>query len=167
MEIALFLVFPAMLSIAAIYDASTMTIPNFLTAILALLFPVVAFAAHWPVETIALHIGIGALAFAIGAGLFFAGVMGGGDVKLIAAAAIWLGLPTLWGFLLVTAIAGGALAAFALVARRVTPEGLSEAGWARWLVVRRTGLPYGVAIAVGGIFAWMNCELGAALLGRL
>ncbi|MET0546208.1 MAG: prepilin peptidase [Caulobacterales bacterium] len=168
MEIALFLVFPVLAAIAAIYDAASMTIPNWLNAVIAALFIPVALAAHWSLPAIGTHLALGVVVFLIGAGLFFAKVMGGGDVKMIAACSVWVGLPisSLLGFLAATAIAGGVLAAFALVARRITPAGLSEAGWARWLTERRAGLPYGVAIAVGGVFAWMNSDLGASLQTR-
>lgn len=86
----------------------------------------------------------GALAtFAVGAVLFHLGLVGGGDVKLVAAAALWLGAAAVWPFLLVTAVAGGALAVLFLV--RAALAGLARDA--------RPSLPYGVAIAAGGILA--------------
>jgi prepilin peptidase CpaA len=74
---------------------------------------------------------------------FHFGLMGGGDVKLLAAGALWLGTPALASYLLLTVLSGGALALLFLVR-----EGLAgrSAG-------ARASLPYGLAIATGGIAA--------------
>jgi prepilin peptidase CpaA len=164
MEIALFLVFPVLLAAAAIFDASSMIIPNWLNALIAALFVPVALAGHMEMSAIGWNLALGAVVFAIGAGLFLLGVMGGGDVKMIAACSVWLGLPMMVPFLLYTAIAGGALAAVALVARRIAPAGVSDAGWTRWLTERKSGVPYGIAIAAGAILVWSESILGGALL---
>lgn len=164
MEIALFLVFPVLLAAAAIFDASSMIIPNWLNALIAALFVPVALAGHMEMSAIGWNLALGAVVFAIGAGLFLLGVMGGGDVKMIAACSVWLGLPMMVPFLLYTAITGGALAAVALVARRIAPAGVSDAGWTRWLTERKSGVPYGIAIAAGAILVWSESILGGALL---
>ena len=165
MEIALFLVFPVLVAVAAIFDASSMIIPNWLNALIAAVFVPVALASgHMELSAIGWNLALGAMVFAIGAGLFLLGVMGGGDVKMIAACSVWLGLPMMVPFLLYTAIAGGALAAIALVARRIAPAGVSDAGWTRWLTERKSGVPYGIAIAAGAIFIWSQSVLGAGLL---
>jgi prepilin peptidase CpaA len=167
MEVALFLVFPLLVAAAAFYDASSMIIPNWLNGLTAVLFVPVALIAHAPLTEIGLALLLGVTVFMLGAGLFFLRVMGGGDVKMIAACSVWLGLPMMMPFLLFTALAGGALAAFALVVRRIAPVGVSAAGWTRWLTERRTGVPYGIAIAAGAMFVWSQSALGAALLAGL
>lgn len=164
MEIALFLVFPVLVAVAAIFDASSMIIPNWLNALIAAVFVPVALAGHMEMSAIGWNLALGAVVFAVGAGLFLLGVMGGGDVKMIAACSVWLGLPMMAPFLIYTAIAGGALAAFALVARRIAPAGVSDAGWTRWLTERKSGVPYGIAIAAGAVFVWGQSALGAGLL---
>lgn len=91
------------------------------------------------------------------------GLMGGGDVKL--AAAMVLGLPLEWiyRFVIVTAVAGGIIALLHLVLRAAIrtaphppPRGASLLRRAltaeRWRIARRGSLPYGVAIACGGIW---------------
>ena len=87
--------------------------------------------------------------FAGGAGLFALGALGGGDVKLLAATALWagpLGTPV---FLAVTAVAGGVLAAGFVLAGATRPtRGHPTHGHRS---ARRT-LPYAVAIAVGGLW---------------
>lgn len=164
MEIALFLVFPILVAVAAIFDASSMIIPNWLNALIAALFVPVALAGHMEMSAIGWSLALGVVVFAIGAGLFMLGVMGGGDVKMIAACSVWLGLPLMVPFMLFTAIAGGGLAAVALLARRIAPAGVSDAGWTRWLTERKSGVPYGIAIAAGAIFVWGQSVLGGGLL---
>lgn len=80
--------------------------------------------------------------FCAGAGLFAAGALGGGDVKLLAAASLWLGLAHIPAFLMATALAGGVLALAKLVERRIGVGGPGT-----------ESLPYGLAIALGGIVA--------------
>jgi prepilin peptidase CpaA len=83
-----------------------------------------------------------------GALLFRLGLFGGGDVKLMAAAALWLGAASVGSFLFATALAGGALALLVLAGRLVIREAdVSERGGS---------LPYGVAIATGGILATLG-----------
>lgn len=86
--------------------------------------------------------------FAAGVFLFRFGLFGGGDVKLMAAAALWLGAASVGSFLFATALAGGALALLVLAGRLVIREAdVSERG---------ASLPYGVAIATGGILATLG-----------
>jgi prepilin peptidase CpaA len=83
-----------------------------------------------------------ALAIFCGGALFFhLSLIGGGDVKLLAAGALWLGAAAVWPYLFVTALAGGALAVVFLVREAL----------ARAPRQNRASLPYGVAIAAGGI----------------
>ena len=150
---------------AGVEDARTREIANWKNAAIALLAPLWWWAnglALWP--DVAIQLGMAAIVFAIFVGAFAIGQMGGGDVKMIAACSVWLGLPMMVPFLLYTAIAGGALAAIALVARRIAPAGVSDAGWTRWLTERKSGVPYGIAIAAGAIFIWSQSVLGAGLL---
>ncbi|WP_424931989.1 prepilin peptidase [Amaricoccus macauensis] len=89
------------------------------------------------------------VAFAVffaGAGLFGAGLLGGGDVKLLAAGSLWLGAARLPDFLFVTALSGGFLAIVYLAGRMMAPRPADG-------TVAPIRLPYGVAIAMGGIVA--------------
>ena len=90
------------------------------------------------------------------------GVLGGGDVKLLAAAALGQSLAGAVQFASVTAIAGGVLALIHLALRRLPrPAAPAPAGSStirrvlaaeRWRILRRGSLPYGIAIAVGGLW---------------
>jgi prepilin peptidase CpaA len=136
----LLLVLAAILVVAAVVDVRTFTISNRLNLTVALLAPVywVSVAlSPWP--GIAVQIAAAATVFVLFAAAFYAGMMGGGDVKLAAALALWFSPLTTLRFLVLTSLAGGVLT-LAVVAwhRARKREGRPE-------------VPYGVAIAAGGI----------------
>jgi prepilin peptidase CpaA len=96
--------------------------------------------------------------FAIGATGFAAGVLGGGDVKLLAAASLFAGSAHLIDFLVVTAIVGGALGLAVLAGAPIGPAAPTTDGTVRARL--RSGLPYGPAIAAGGL--WVVAALYAS-----
>ena len=108
---------------------------------------------------IAWSVACAAILFAVGALGFAAGVMGGGDVKLLGAGALFAGPDHLLVFLTVTALAGGLLGLAVLAGARLGPAELAPAGAARARL--RAGLPYGPAIAAGGL--WVAAMLAAPL----
>ncbi len=134
-----------MLLMAAWTDIKTRTIPNELNAAIALMaigFWWISGDAFWP--DIAARIGIAAALFGVCALLFIIRMMGGGDVKMIGALALWLPLPALVTMLIVMALAGGAITLFLLIRQRWRPN------------AERPEVPYGVAIAIGGIWVVAN-----------
>lgn len=145
MPIAFTLAAIALFAAAALTDTRTRRIPNLLPAALALLGAVrivVALAAGGGAAAAAVDLGVTLAVFAAAAVAFGFGLLGGGDAKLLAAGALWLGAGAAGPFLLATVLAGGLLAVGYLVLgwwrRRA---GAGDAG----------GLPYGIAIAAGGI----------------
>ena len=129
-----------LLVIAAVIDMRTFTISNRLCAAVALLAPLYWLGAGltpWPEMAIQLVSGVAVLLlFAI---FFYAGVMGGGDVKLAAALALWFPPYATLKLLVIMSVAGGILT-------------LAVLAWHR--ARGRTGrpeIPYGVAIACGGL----------------
>jgi prepilin peptidase CpaA len=160
----LLLLFPAGLLAAAVKDVTSFTIPNWLCAGLALGFAPAALAAGASLGLLGAHALVGAAALAAGFLLFMTGACGGGDAKLIAACALWLGWPALVPFLVWTAAAGGLIALGLLIARR-TPLAACARGGPAWLgrLVSERDLPYGLAIAVGGLLAFPQ----SGLLGPL
>ena len=130
----------ALLVVAAVIDMRTFTISNRLNLTVALLAPVYWLSvamSPWP--GIAIQLAAGATVFAILAGAFYAGMMGGGDVKLAAALALWFPPLVTVKFLVLMSLAGGALTLILLVWHRARKrEG-------------RPKIPYGVAIAFGGL----------------
>ena len=81
-------------------------------------------------------------------GIFIFGerLLGGGDVRLLAACIAWFDLRAGWQLVVAIAIAGGLLTLVILGARLVA-RGSSDS---RWIVLRpKGGIPYGIAIALG------------------
>lgn len=130
---------------AAALDLRHRTIPNRLNlaiAIGAIPFWWATGVEPWP--GMALQIGVAALVFALFAAAFALGAMGGGDVKMIAALALWVPARAIPDLLMIMALAGGALSLVMLARRRLArAEGPVE-------------VPYGVAIASAGI--WLISE---------
>lgn len=123
-----------------IQDARTREIANWKNIAIAALAPLwwwTTGMAVWP--DMAIQIGVAALVFAFFAGAFALGQMGGGDVKLIGALALWLPFQPLIWMLVIMSLLGGALTLL-LVAEK-------------W--IRRGGkpleIPYGVAIAIAAL----------------
>jgi prepilin peptidase CpaA len=96
--------------------------------------------------------------FAIGATGFAAGILGGGDVKLLAAASLFAGSAHVIDFLVVTALVGGALGLAVLAGAPIGPAAPATGGTVRARL--RSGLPYGPAIAAGGL--WVVAALYAS-----
>ncbi len=90
-QAAILMVFPLCLAVAAISDLLTMTIPNRVSAILLASFLIVAPLAGLSPQGIALHLMAGLVVFSVCFSLFAMNVMGGGDAKLLTAAAVWFG----------------------------------------------------------------------------
>ncbi len=129
-----------LLVIAAAIDVRTYTISNRLNLAVALLAPLFWWSVALPVwPGVALQLAVAAAVFVLLALAFYAGMMGGGDVKLAAAVALWLAPPDTLRFLVFMSLAGGVLTVALLIAHRLR----SRPG--------RPEIPYGVAIAVGAL----------------
>lgn len=154
-EFALFLIFPAAMALAGSMDLFTMTIPNRITLGLVLGFAVAAPFAGLGWWGLASHIAAFVLMLAIGIFLFAMGWFGGGDAKLLAAAALWIGLERLFEYVVLTSIAGGALVLAILMYREMTPPvWLCGQEWATRLHKRAGGIPYGIALAAAGLWIY-------------
>lgn len=148
-------IFPVLMIIAGAGDAVSLRIPNWLTALIAILFLPMAVLTGMPVEQLALHLATGAGLFFVGFALFASGLFGGGDAKLIAAAGLWFGWPDIVPFLVLTALAGGILALIVGVWSMISMS--SEVHFeslARRITGLRPNVPYGFALAVGAILAF-------------
>ncbi|WP_375764337.1 prepilin peptidase [Bradyrhizobium sp. Pha-3] len=108
---------------------------------------------------------VGAVLFLVLLTIYQRGMIGGGDVKLLVALAIGLPLSGVIQLLTATALAGGVLAALHLMMRRLPQPRLAPAGSSlirrvyaveRWRHLRHASLPYGVAIACGGIWTILS-----------
>lgn len=150
------LIFPALVITAALRDVVSYTIPNWISAALIAGFPIAALAQGLSLQAMGVGLGVGIAALVAGMIMFSLRWIGGGDAKLFAAAALWLGWPALPVYLGVTGIAGGALAVGLLSLRSPLVAGyvVNSPAWLRRLAEPGENVPYGVAIAVGGLVAF-------------
>ena len=155
LQYALLLTFPAIMAFAGSIDLLTMTIPNRVSLALVATFPIAAVLIGLDWAAFASHLGAGALMLVVGIAMFARGWLGGGDAKLLAAAALWLGFEHLAGYLLLVAIAGGVLALLILCYRNfVPPAWMLGQPWAMRLHDRKVGIPYGVALAAAALWIY-------------
>jgi prepilin peptidase CpaA len=133
----------AMLIVAATGDLRTRTIPNWLNAAIALTaipFWVFSGLNFWP--DVVSQIGIALIVFALFAIAFRFGAMGGGDVKMVTALALWLPAAAVLKLLVIMSLAGGVLTLVMLMRHKLAKSG------------SQLEIPYGVAIAVGGFWVF-------------
>ncbi|HWF77752.1 MAG TPA: prepilin peptidase [Caulobacteraceae bacterium] len=149
-------VFATLVIGAAVRDLATFTIPNWISLALAAGFAPAALLAGVPLPEIGVSFAVGVGMLVVGAGMFAVGWIGGGDAKLMAAAAIWVGLRGLPPFAIYTALAGGALALGLVALRSAWLRPLAAAGpsWTQRLATPGESAPYGVAIAAGALAAF-------------
>jgi prepilin peptidase CpaA len=131
-----------------------MTIPNRLCAVLAILFLPAALALAMPPAALALHLLAGAVVLLFGVLFFARGWIGGGDAKIAAAAALWLGFDALLPFLTLSALFGGFLTVGIVILRAHMLPAFALRPWLLRLHDPKAGIPYGVAIAAGAIAAF-------------
>ena len=158
-------IFPIAMAFAAANDLFTMKIPNGISIALAGGFVVLAALTQMPLETFALHIicafGVLLLTFA----LFAFNLLGGGDAKLMAAGALWMGAAQILPFIAYTTIFGGLLCLLILSYRRMVPADLLPLpGWAQRLHTAGGPVPYGIAIAASGLIVFPMTELFRTLM---
>ena len=154
-EFALFLVFPAAMALAGSMDLFTMTIPNRISLGLIVGFIFAVPFSSLDTMGVLTHIGAGALMLVVGIGMFARGWLGGGDAKLMAAASLWLGFERLFEYLVYVSVAGGLLAFGILLYRSLAPPlWLCSQDWAMRLHAKSGGIPYGIAISVGGLWVY-------------
>lgn len=159
------LIFPIFMAYAACSDLLTMRLPNRLTISLALAFLIMAAVTRMPMELFFVHSACGLVMLLIGFGLFSRGWIGGGDAKLAAGIALWLGWPGLIDFLFLAATAGGVLSLIILQWRRMTiPALLAHVTWLTRLHNRDEGVPYGVALALAALHVYAQSPIAKLIL---
>jgi len=155
LDVAILTVMPGAVAFAAAMDLLTMKIPNRISAILVLTFFPLALLAGLSAWDILLHMGAGLGVLALGVLLFIPGWFGGGDAKLMAAIALWVGPDNLVPYFLYAAVTGGFIAmAFGLARSVPLPRILLGEAWALRLHRRDAGIPYGLALAAGALLVY-------------
>nr|WP_282186084.1 prepilin peptidase [Ochrobactrum sp. Marseille-Q0166] len=137
---------------AIIWDARTMHIPNWIPISILFLYFVWVFLSRQQTFDIICSVLVGLALFLVAFLLFAKGIIGGGDGKLIAAVALWLG----WGahlleYLVIASVLGGILSLAALASRNLA-QYLPLPAWVPdWVVRKEAGVPYGVALGIAGL----------------
>lgn len=125
----------------AVMDVRTYTISDRLNLAIALLAPVYWWSAGVPLwPDAAIRVGVAVLVFLLFAGAFYMNVMGGGDVKLAGALALWFIPHETLKLIVIMSIAGGVLTLIVVGVHHARKK------------TGRPEVPYGVAIAVGGLW---------------
>jgi prepilin peptidase CpaA len=160
----LLIVFGVLMAAAAFEDFRRLTIPNVVPAALCLLWPVYFLATTPSLYGALTAVGCALGVFLVGAVLFARGWLGGGDVKLLAAATLWAGLAGTPALLITTGMLGGFMALFLLM-----PFGPQLVASARLLLGQiprdqeegsGVPVPYGIAIAGAALIVTLQPHLG-------
>lgn len=160
------LVFPLLMAFAAVSDLVTMRISNRLVLVLIAAFLVMALVAGMPLPQLGMHLAGAALVLVVAFALFAPGWIGGGDAKLAAATALWIGFDALFPYVVYTGLLGGALTLGILVVRRwPLPANLGHIGWIDRLHDAKSGVPYGIALAVAGVIVYRDTAIFQYLAG--
>lgn len=164
----LFILFPLAVAYAGAGDLLTMTISNKISLGLVACFLLLAPLTGMSLEAFGLHWAAGGLVLAVGFVLFACGWVGGGDAKLAAAIALWLGWDHAIEFIGLSAIFGGVLTLLILSFRNSVlplPAFVIRQPWIQRLHDAKEGVPYGVALAAGALAVypqtiWVQVVLG-------
>jgi len=154
------LLFPALMAFAASSDLFTMTISNRITLILVGGFFVLALWSGMSPSDMLSHAGAGLAVLAVSFVFFARGWIGGGDAKLAAATALWLGFDHLMAYLLYASIFGGLLT-LAMIRFRLMPlpNALADKEWVKRLHRLDGGVPYGIALAAAALVIYPDSAL--------
>lgn len=165
LQATVLLLFPLMMAYAAVSDLLTMTIANWISLVLVGGFIVVASLAGMPAWTLlTVHLACGAAVLMATFSLFAFGWIGGGDAKLAASTAVWLGWVNLYDYGLSASVLGAALTfCILLLRKRELPEVLSRQRWLVRLHTAGNGVPYGIALAVAGLALYPETAVWASV----
>jgi prepilin peptidase CpaA len=157
--------FPTLMAFAAVSDLVSMTISNRISLLLVAGFPLLALAVGMPVEQIGWHFLAGLLVLVVTFTLFAFNLIGGGDAKLTAATAIWVGWSHLLEYVVLGSFLGGPLTMAILVARRhPLPGFLARQDWVARIHDPKNGIPYGIALAAAGLLVYPDAAIWKAAL---
>jgi prepilin peptidase CpaA len=151
------LLFPALMAFAAWSDLFTMTISNRISLILVGGFSVLAVWSGMPLGQIGMHVAAGCAVLVVTFAFFARGWIGGGDAKLAAATALWLGFEQLLNYLTIASLLGGVLTLLIMRFRLMPlPAMLAEQEWAKRLHRMDAGVPYGIALAMAALMVYSD-----------
>jgi prepilin peptidase CpaA len=154
------------MAFAASSDLLTMTISNRVSLILMAGFFALALGNGMSASEILLHIAASGTVLLVAFALFTQGWIGGGDAKLAASTALWLGFAHLLSYLVYASLFGGALT-LALIQFRMIPlpRRLARHEWVQRLHKSDGGVPYGIALAAAALTVYPETQWMAQLGG--
>ena len=159
LDIVRLLLFPALMAFAAASDLFTMTISNRVSLLLIAGFAVLALFSGMGLHDFMTHAGAGLAVLTVAFACFAFGWVGGGDAKVAAAAGLWFGFGHLLDYLIYASLFGGALTLLLLQFRQwPLPYALVGQTWLLRLHHKETGIPYGIALALGALVVYPETD---------
>lgn len=163
--LALF-IFPVLMAFAASSDLLTMRIANWLVILVVLSYVGLAQLVGIGWDQIAWATVAAAAVLAVAFAFFAFGWIGGGDAKLAAATSLWIGLTLMLQYLIYAALLGGGLTLLILALRRYPlPGWLARHKWIDRLHDPKSGVPYGIALAIAAILVYPDTLIFTKLIG--
>ena len=163
---AVLLLFPLLMAFAASSDLLTMRISNRVVVLLVAFFCAAALITDMSLQEFGLHALAALVVLLFAFSMFAMGWIGGGDAKLAAATTFWLGFGLTIPYLLDASIIGGMMTLGILMARRLPLPGfLVRITWVHRLHDSRTGIPYGIALAIAGLLTYSDSLVYQRLIG--
>lgn len=161
------LIFPVLMIYAAFSDLLTMRIANWLVLLVVAAYIVLAFFVQLSWNDIGMAAAAAAIVLAISFAFFAFGWIGGGDAKLVSATMLWVGFGLMLQYLIYAALLGGALTLIILALRRYPlPPQLARYKWLERLHDSKTGVPYGITLAIAALLVYPQTAIFTGLLSR-
>ena len=159
------IVLPLLCTYACFSDMFSMRISNRLSLAVLSLFPIFALAIGMGWTAFGWHMLTGVAVLAVTFSLFAAGYIGGGDAKLTAALAVWIGFGQLMEYLLLSSVFGGALTLGILFMRQhPLPEFAARQSWIMRLHDSKAGVPYGIALGIAALVLFPHSSVWKAII---
>jgi prepilin peptidase CpaA len=156
----LLVLFPLIMAFAASSDLLTMRISNRVSLLLAALFVVAAVVSGMSLQDFGLHMACAAVVLVVAFGMFAMGWIGGGDAKLAAATSLWMGFALTLPYLVYASLIGGLMTLLIMGARNwPLPLFMTKIGWIERLHNPKTGIPYGIALAIAGLLTYTDTSV--------
>jgi len=158
---AVLVFFPFCMVMAVLWDITTMKIPNKLVLILLAGFAVFAPLSGLGWQPLLWHVTVAVIVLFAGFGIFAVGLLGAGDVKLLAATSLWLGPAATVPYLLYMGILGGVTIVALLVWRQIPmPLALMKIDWIERLHRPKGDVPYGAALGPAALLVFASSPIG-------
>lgn len=155
LEYSLVFIFPLMMIFSSFSDLFSMSISNRVSLILIIAFVIFSIVMGMELDTILSHFATFAVVLTVGFTLFALNIIGGGDAKLAASTALWLGWTHTGPYIILASFIGGLLTLLILKFRsQLIPEKLRSMDWILRLHDKKSGIPYGIALGVAAMIVY-------------